>query len=277
MASSSLLDNLEDVKNSVVNLQKELRMIRNIFISRLETRSIAKAIAIKWFQDLKKNLVQLIEEDTINKYDKYFQKLLSLSAGNARKSSYLTTLKNILSSWKSEIYIPCHQSPIYAPALRNLSNILQNVTTEESEYLEEALGCANNQYYRASIVLAWCAAISRIHQVILQMGLNEFNKKTSEMKAIQSGRYKKFNKIYDIHNLNELEISVLDTDLLRVIEYWGLIDANQHDRLVTCFTMRNNSAHPGDAGITEDNLISFYSDLKKMIFDNQRMILNKTA
>jgi hypothetical protein len=32
--------------------------------------------------------------------------------------------------------------------------------------------------------------------------------------------------------------------------------------------MRNNSAHPGEAPISEINLASAFSDLKKIIFDN---------
>jgi len=34
--------------------------------------------------------------------------------------------------------------------------------------------------------------------------------------------------------------------------------------------MRNNSAHPGEAVISKENLLSFYSDLKTIIFDNSK-------
>jgi hypothetical protein len=32
--------------------------------------------------------------------------------------------------------------------------------------------------------------------------------------------------------------------------------------------MRNNAAHPGEARLTSENLASFYSDIKTIIFDN---------
>jgi hypothetical protein len=87
------------------------------------------------------------------------------------------------------------------------------------------------------------------------------------MKMKTKGRYKRFPKSFDIGSLAELQ-TVFDTDILWIIEYWGLIDTNEHDRLEICFTMRNNAAHPGEAPITEPNLLSFYSDLKTMVFDN---------
>jgi hypothetical protein len=48
----------------------------------------------------------------------------------------------------------------------------------------------------------------------------------------------------------------------------GLIDKNQNDRLNICFVMRNNAAHPGETRLTSENLASFYSDIKTIIFDN---------
>ena len=91
------------------------------------------------------------------------------------------------------------------------------------------------------------------------------------MKAIKKGRYKRFNKSFDIKTSYELQASVFDSDLLWVLEYWELIDSNQNDRLNICYTMRNNSAHPGEAKITRENLASFYSDIKTMVFDNPKL------
>jgi hypothetical protein len=76
-----------------------------------------------------------------------------------------------------------------------------------------------------------------------------------------------------VNSLSELRATVFDTDLLWVLEYWGLIDANQHERLSICFTMRNNAAHPGEAPITDINLASAFSDLKNIVFDNPKFKL----
>jgi len=92
------------------------------------------------------------------------------------------------------------------------------------------------------------------------------------MKNIKDGRFRRFNKSFKIQSLNELRATVFDNDLLWVLEYWGLIDNNQHERLSICFTMRNNCAHPGEAPLTEENLASFYSDIKIIIFNNPKFI-----
>jgi hypothetical protein len=93
------------------------------------------------------------------------------------------------------------------------------------------------------------------------------------MKSKCEGRFKRFQKSFGVNSLSELRATVFDTDLLWVLEYWELIDANQHERLSICFTMRNNAAHPGEAPITDVNLASAFSDLKNIIFDNPKFKL----
>jgi hypothetical protein len=159
-------------------------------------------------------------------------------------------------------------------SIANLAKILERVTAEEKEYLNEALGCAKYEFHRASMVIVWSAAINRMHKVVEKLGLMEFNKKSEEMKIICDGRFKRFRKSFNVHSLSELRATVFDTDLLWILEYWGLIDANQHERLGICLTMRNNAAHPGEAIITEPNLASAFSDLKTIVFDNPKFKLD---
>jgi len=143
-----------------------------------------------------------------------------------------------------------------------------NVTEEEADYLTESINCARHGYLRASAVLAWNAAVHRMHTVVEKQGFEQFNKKTEEMKKIRQGRFKRFGKSFNVKSLSELRAAVFDNDLLWILEYCGLIDSNEHDRLSSCFTMRNNCAHPGEAPLTEENLASIFSDLKGIIFDN---------
>jgi hypothetical protein len=34
--------------------------------------------------------------------------------------------------------------------------------------------------------------------------------------------------------------------------------------------MRNNCAHPGDVGISPENLLSYFSDIANIIFENDK-------
>ena len=95
-----------------------------------------------------------------------------------------------------------------------------------------------------------------------------FNEDSEILTARKDRRYQSFDRKYKITSDNELNRIVLDTHLLLMLEYWEFIDSNQRDRLFSCYIMRCNSAHPGEANITVPNLASFYSDLKTMIFDN---------
>lgn len=148
-----------------------------------------------------------------------------------------------------------------------------NVEDKERIYLTEAVGCANNGFFRAAVVLGWSAAVHRMHKIVQKKGFDEFSKQSKELSRINEGRYKRFTKSVTIHNLSELQANVFDKDLLWILEYWGLIDSNQHDRLSICFTMRNNAGHPGEASISPENLLSFYSDVKNYVFDNENFKL----
>ena len=196
---------------------------------------------------------------------------MELSLKTSRKNTYLKELNDLLKN-ENILLIPIIKYSLPITSITQLPNILQNVTDEEREYLEEATGCAQRKFFRASIILGWCAVIHRIQKTIEKLGFDEFNKKSEELHSITTGRYKRFNKKFSIHNFSELQ-TVFDRDLLWIIEYWGLIDSNQNDRLNICFVMRNNSAHPGEATITTENLASFYSDIKTIIFENPNFVI----
>jgi hypothetical protein len=85
----------------------------------------------------------------------------------------------------------------------------------------------------------------------------------------QTGRFKKFNKVFNISSISDVR-EVFDNDILWVIEGMQLIDLNQHTRLKSCFDMRNQCAHPGEAPITFYNLLSFFSDINEIILNNAK-------
>lgn len=115
--------------------------------------------------------------------------------------------------------------------------------------------------------------MNRLHLYIEKDGFAKFNQATVQMSNIQTGRYKRFNKKFDIQNLSDLRMTVFDGDLLWVLEFLGAIDGNQHERLGICFTMRNTCAHPGEAIVTDENLLSFVSDIDSLVFANSKFSL----
>lgn len=89
------------------------------------------------------------------------------------------------------------------------------------------------------------------------------------MASQTAGRFKKFNAVQNVSSLSEVR-EVFDTVILWIMEGMGLIDSNQHTRLRSCFDMRCQCAHPGDAPVTQYNLLSYFSDLNEIIFKNDK-------
>ena len=155
----------------------------------------------------------------------------------------------------------------------SLDAVLSHAQGIEVDYLTEAVDCARLGKRRAAIILGWCAAVNRLHVHVEREGFAKFNQASARMSAMQSGRYKRFNKKWNIQNLSDLRMTVFDGDLLWVLEFMGTIDGNQHERMEICFTMRNTCAHPGEATFSEENLLSFFSDIDSLVFTNQKFAL----
>lgn len=267
---------LDSIEHRLREFRTDIRKISSKYVNKAQLKKSAQQVCSRWFEQASPLLLSFgVPDDTRAKYETYFTSLLQLATRPSRKATYLKTIDDILPDFKNDLYLVVMKSVGQIVSVDHLTKILDTATEEESDYLKEALGCASQKFFRASVVLGWSAAVHRMHKVVERLGLDEFNKKSEEMKAKTEGRYKRFNKSFSVQSLNDLRALVFDTDLLWVLEYWQLIDPNQHERLEICFTMRNNSAHPGEAPITEENLSSFYSDLKTMVFDNPRFKLGK--
>lgn len=275
MSKETILKDLCKVETSLDQLNKDLTRSGIKYISRKGTQQAVQSITTKWFEEIEPIIHQFgVLEETRKKYNRLFSQLLELSLKVSWKKTYLKIIEQILSDFKKHFILVVMKSVGQITSTADFAKILENVTEKEKEYLNEALGCARHRFFRGSIILAWSAAINRMQRLVEKLGLNEFNRKSKEMKNISSGRFKRFNKSFNVHSLSELRATVFDRDLLWILEYWGLIDSNQHERLSICLTMRNNAAHPGEAPISEVNLASAFSDLKNIVFDNPQFRLD---
>ena len=107
----------------------------------------------------------------------------------------------------------------------------------------------------------------------MAIGFDNFNKASRKVKAQTSGKFKRWNKEFNVTTLSELQ-TVFDTDLVIILEGMGLIDGNQAQRLETCFQYRNHSAHPGEAPIEPAHAVSFFVDMDKIILSNPEFSLS---
>ena len=274
MSKEDVTSNLNAIEGSLEKIRTEMESLTSENVYKTSVKTTIHQVCTKWFEEIEPVLTRFgVPDETKTKYHVLFTTLLLLAVKTSRKATYLKTLSEITRRFQDDLVVVVMTSAGRIVSVAQMAKILEHATNEERDYLNEALGCAEHGYLRASTVLGWSAAVHRMHKIIEKLGFEEFKKKGDEMKALTEGRFKRFNKKFAVNSLSELEATVFDNDMMWVLEYWGLIDANQHERLSFCFTMRNNSAHPGEAPITEENLASFYSDLKNIVFDNPKFKL----
>jgi len=270
---------LKDFRKDITDIAKICQKARGNQIQSRKLLDELEGLATKWFEDIEPVLRSSfhLDEEVLSKYREPFGKLLELSGGRPSKKVVLTIFESMLSSYNANILVPVQKHEILYAKFPSLDTILAHAVDLEIEYLVEAIECANLGKKRAAIVLGWCATVNRLQLFIEKEGFEKLNRASLQMCKIQTGRYKRFNKKFDIQNLSDLRMSVFDSDLLWVLEFLGAIDGNQHEKLEICFTMRNTSAHPGDASVTDENLLSFFSDVDTLVFANTRFSLAKKS
>lgn len=271
-----MIQQLNKFLTELKKLRRGIQAEQSKTINKAVIRRSAEKLATTWFSDIATPLETSgqVPLDVVKRYSKAFRELLRIIGPGNLRSRYLDILKAIIKAFRHEIILGLHERPATSPSLTLLSSLFKGLPSEEDNYLREAIGCAEKSFLRASVVLGWSAAIDRIHRKIEEIGLVTFNVTSSQLASQQKGRFKRFNQGQNVSSLSELR-EVFDNTILWIIEGMELIDSNQHTRLHSCFDMRCQSAHPGDAPVTEFNLLSFYSDLKEIVFDNPKFLLNK--
>jgi hypothetical protein len=273
---AELLSKLRQFEDDLRELRKDVKAISIKTVNVIATREQAEALATRWVEELRSPLEYKfkIDAEVIKKTSDQVKRLHVLSRPSNLKTSYVQTLDEILDGFKDKFILPIQQTSMAVESVFDLQKLVLDLTDPgESDYLKEAIDCANSKFKKASIVMGWCAAIDRIQKKIQMIGFGTFNTTSSKMKAQASGRHRLFTKEFKMTTLAELQ-TVFDADLIRVCEGMGLFDGNETDRLITVdFQWRNHSAHPGNAPIEDPHLVAFFTDINKMILTNPKFAL----
>jgi hypothetical protein len=265
-----MVDKLKGLLEELKALRKNVKAETVTRIAKKNLRNKAEHIGSRWFSEFSGSLPQELglSTDGIEKYSEGFGRLITLSAPNNLKKSYLEVLDALIKPFRDDLVIPAQKGGSSSASLSLLHNILKDLPNpEENHYLKEAIGCAQRGFLRASVVLGWCSTIDRIQRRIGEIGYTKFNVASVQMAGQQKGRFKKFSSPQSVNSLSEMR-EVFDTVILWVVEGMGMIDSNQHTRLRSCFDLRCQCGHPGAAPVTEYNLMSFYSDVNEIVFRN---------
>ncbi len=267
-----MLEKLKVLQTDLLSLKKSVKTDSKNTINKKSIRDSAEELGTRWFSEFSAPLMDLSEfsPEQVEVYSQSFGRLIKISAPNNLKSSYLDTLDKLTKCFRTDWIIPIQTAPKVSVKASMLSVLLEGLDNEaEDQYFQEAIDCAKHNFYRAAAVLGWCAAIDRVHDTIEKEGFAKFNIASAAMASQTKGRFKRFTSTQNVTSISELR-EVFDTVILWILEGMNFIDSNQHTRLRSCFDLRCQCAHPGDAPITEYNLLSFYSDINEIIFKNPK-------
>ncbi|HTE16346.1 MAG TPA: hypothetical protein VK642_14825 [Burkholderiales bacterium] len=264
---SVLQQYLDDLKS----LRRAVNTETTKLIGKKQLRESAEELGTRWFKGIASDLTgrYKFSAELVERYSTHCKRLIKLSGPNNLKTSYLGCIDGLTKSMRDELILPIKASAGTTSPTVFDSFVASLKDPGESAYFQEALDCAKQGYLRGATVLGWCAAIDRIHRTIELKGFVVFNVCSAQMASQQKGRFKRFNQTQNVTSLSELR-EVFDTIVLWIIEGMNLIDSNQHTRLRSCFEMRCHCAHPGEAPITEYNLMSFFSDIQQIILENKQ-------
>jgi hypothetical protein len=267
---SEILARLSEFQAGLKSLKKEINALTTERVSRKSLRDQADALATVWVEDLRSPLEHQfgLPEELIKQTSASMKQLHRLSRPNNLKSSYLKVLNAVLRGYQDRFVLPIKQTTTVIESVFDLQKLVAGLSdAEESDYLREAIDCANAGFHRAAIVLGWCAAVDRMQKKVMASGFDKFNAASTVMKNQGSGKFKRWNKEFVVTTLGELQ-QVFDSDLIHVLEGLSLLDSNQAQRLETCFQYRNHSAHPGQAPIGETHLVTFFTDATEIVLSN---------
>lgn len=268
----------KDFKNQIGKLFVILNSSSSIQITKKTEKENLNNLSSFWFENLSSNLTNYdISKEALDKLNNCFKEIMHLSQKNNRRESYQKQFDIINKLFIDEILIPLQMQSSTTKDDNNLNQEVNKllkkvIDINENKYLEEAIGCWQHRFLKASVVIMWCCAIDRIHKVIANIGFDKFNTTSAYMKSQKSGKYKRFNKSFSVNSISELRF-VFDSDILQVIEAMELIDDNEKVRLQSCFDMRCHSGHPGEAPITEINVVSCFSDIVEIVLSNPKFSL----
>jgi ParB/RepB/Spo0J family partition protein len=154
-----------------------------------------------------------------------------------------------------------------------IENIGETFTTEEREYLEEALDClATKSCLKASVLMIWASGISKILNFIGK-DIAKFNLSCSSMKSAPKSFYKYFAPSFqmNVQSLDEVREASKDMQLLCFLGYQNIITHSDFKKLKAHYDTRNDCAHPTSIKLTMSEVIVIFENVNKLILDNDKL------
>jgi hypothetical protein len=140
-------------------------------------------------------------------------------------------------------------------ALENM--ILELESSDEQEYLIEAVQCFRSGSMKAGIVLSWCAFVRFIQIKCEEKGYNKINQAATKLKF----KTKKFTKITDFENIKEASLLMLALEL-------KILSKHQKKQMENNLDLRNHCGHPSSYKPELNRAKAFLEDILTVMKNN---------
>ncbi|MFY9727397.1 MAG: hypothetical protein WB579_11800 [Bryobacteraceae bacterium] len=270
-----ILDNLRTLKVGLTKVYATVKRANTQLVNPAAVSNPVASLCRLWSEKLEPDLSRrpIVDGDCLRKYRSGLERLFGLASKRNKATSHLSACDDLLQSFDTDLIKPVLFAPSEAPIDPRLQELISNVPyPDQKGYLDEALRCIKADCKRAAAVLGWSAAMHQLHCKIEELGLDTFQAKSAELASQKKGRFKGFDGTGPIQSISDLR-ETADRKVLIVLDGMDLIEGNQRRRLEHCLDIRIQCSHPGDAPMTPENLLSFFSDLSEIVFNNGKLAI----
>lgn len=126
-------------------------------------------------------------------------------------------------------------------------------------FVEQAIGCFENRFYRAAVVLSWVGAVAVLYDFVLVNTLAPFNAEAQLRASARNQTWKAAKSRDDLALMGE-------NDFLQILEKLSVIGKSVKTELEGCLRLRNGCGHPNSLQIAEHRVASHIELLMLNVF-----------
>lgn len=190
------MKSIDDAITQLESLQKVLKKGKTTQVQNTDEKSIVKATALSWFNDLRPQI--LLEDIYLNEIDSSYKMLLKSSDKNVTRNKYLLTIKTTISQLiklRLEHIVSYSQLSKTSEIVPNFSTLVKDnkMQTIISNRWNECKKCIE-----ADAPLAATVMMGGILETILLAKINSLTDKTAIFKAKSAPIDKKTSKVHPL-------------------------------------------------------------------------------
>lgn len=122
-------------------------------------------------------------------------------------------------------------------------------------FVEEAIGCAEEGFHRAAVVLSWVGALGVLYTNVVAKHLAEFNAEARRRDA----KWRDARTVDDLGRMKEF-------DFLQILEAISVVGKGVKGELEACLKLRNACGHPNSLQVSESKVAAHIETLALNVF-----------